>query len=85
MSIARRSRSSRQASFPCWGSRGEGISWAGSLEQKPRHCSEATGVEVDGRAARLRELESSAVDEIVGRVSSDERGLIAAEAQVAAR
>ena len=67
--------------IPVLRSRAEGISQAQSLEQKLRRWAEATGVEAEGLAARLRELESSEVEEIVRRVSSDDRDRLAAESQ----
>ena len=65
--------------IPVLRSRAEGISGAHSLEQKLRRWAETTGVEVEGLAARLKELQSSEVEEIVRRVSNDDRDLLAAE------
>ena len=67
--------------IPVLRSRAEGISGAHSLEQKLRRWAETTGVEVEGLAARLRELQSSEVEEIVRRVSNDDRDLLTAESQ----
>ena len=67
--------------IPVLRSRAEGISGAQSLEQKLRRWAETTGVEVEGLAARLKELQSSEVEEIVRRVSSDDRDLLTAESQ----
>ena len=67
--------------IPVLRSRAEGISGAQSLEQKLRRWAETTGVEVEGLAARLKELQSSEVEEIVRRVSDDDRDLLAAESQ----
>ena len=67
--------------IPVLRSRAEGISAAQSLEQKLRRWAETTGVEVEGLAARLKELQSSEVEEIVRRVSSDDRDLLTAESQ----
>src|SRR5450631_2899170 len=67
--------------IPVLRSRAEGIGQAQSLEQKLSRWAEATGVEVVGLVVRLRELESSEVEEIVRRVSSDNRGLLAEETE----
>ena len=61
--------------IPVLRSRAEGISGAHSLNRSCVRWAEATGVEVEGLAARLGELESSEVEEIVRRVSNDDRDL----------
>lgn len=62
--------------IPVLRSRCEGIGQVQSLEQKLRRWAEATGVEGEGLAARLAEVQTSEVEEIVRVVCNDHRDVL---------